>query len=214
MPSPTPPDKVLAAARKFARERFALQRRYAMVLHTDQKHPHVHLVVKAESEDCRRLHIDKEMLRHWREDFARMMTEQGITANTTSRAIRARTPGKTKDSIYRAKQRLASSAVPDRVTDVIRELKSTGTIRDPARSLLAEIRKPIIANWTRTADILAFQDETTLAGEVRYFSRHLPRARTDRERLAAQYLQHVAARRSTSHPVRMYTRQRDEDLTR
>jgi hypothetical protein len=33
MSSPTPPDKVLAAARKFAREKFALQHRYAMVLH-------------------------------------------------------------------------------------------------------------------------------------------------------------------------------------
>jgi type IV secretory pathway VirD2 relaxase len=63
MPSPTPPEKVLAAARKFAREKFALQHRYAMVLHTDQQHPHVHMVVKAESEDGQRLHIDKEMLR-------------------------------------------------------------------------------------------------------------------------------------------------------
>ena len=33
MPSPTPPEKVLAAARTFAREKFAGQHRYAMVLH-------------------------------------------------------------------------------------------------------------------------------------------------------------------------------------
>jgi hypothetical protein len=46
MPAPTPRDKVLNAARKFAREKFA-SHRYAMVLHTDQEHPHVHLVVKA-----------------------------------------------------------------------------------------------------------------------------------------------------------------------
>jgi hypothetical protein len=39
MPSSTPPDKVLAAARKFAREKFALKHRYAMVLHTEQQHP-------------------------------------------------------------------------------------------------------------------------------------------------------------------------------
>jgi hypothetical protein len=50
MPAPTPPEKVLAAARKFARERFGAQHRYAMVLHTDQAHPHVHMVVKAEDE--------------------------------------------------------------------------------------------------------------------------------------------------------------------
>ncbi len=39
MPRPTPPNAVLAAARKFAREKFALQYRYAMVLHTEQQHP-------------------------------------------------------------------------------------------------------------------------------------------------------------------------------
>jgi hypothetical protein len=133
---------------------------------------------------------------------------------TPPRAIRGRTRGKTKDSIYRAKQRLASRAILDRVTDVVRELKSTGTIRDPARSLLTEIRKAVITSWTRTAEILDAQDETTLAGEVRNFARHLPLVLTDRERLAAQYLQHVAARRETSHPVRMNTRQRDDDLTR
>jgi len=79
MPAPTPPEKMLAAARKFTNEKFALQHRYAMALHTDQKHPHVHLVVKAESELGRRLHIDKLLLRQWREDFARMMREQGLS---------------------------------------------------------------------------------------------------------------------------------------
>src|SRR5580692_12181315 len=62
MPAPTPPDKVLAAARKFARQKFA-QHRYAMVLHTHQQHPHVHLVVKAEDEFGRRPHVDKQLLR-------------------------------------------------------------------------------------------------------------------------------------------------------
>jgi hypothetical protein len=50
-------------------------------LHTDQKHPHVHLVVKAEAVRGRRLHIDKQLLRVWREDFARLMSEHGIAAN-------------------------------------------------------------------------------------------------------------------------------------
>jgi hypothetical protein len=54
MPAGTPPAKLLAASREFAREEFALKHRYAMVLHTDQDHPHVHLVVKAVSEDGKR----------------------------------------------------------------------------------------------------------------------------------------------------------------
>jgi hypothetical protein len=52
MPSPTPPDKVLTAARNFAREKFGTQHRYALVLHTDQQHPHVHTVVKAYVSYC------------------------------------------------------------------------------------------------------------------------------------------------------------------
>jgi hypothetical protein len=55
MPAGTPPQKVLKAVKKFAREEFAHQHRYAMALHTEERgkhgmHPHVHLVVKAEHE--------------------------------------------------------------------------------------------------------------------------------------------------------------------
>ena len=39
MPTPTPPEKVLAAARVFAREKFGVRHRYAMVVHTDQAPP-------------------------------------------------------------------------------------------------------------------------------------------------------------------------------
>jgi len=41
---------VLTASRAFAREQIAVKHRYAMILHTAQPHPHVHLVVKAMSE--------------------------------------------------------------------------------------------------------------------------------------------------------------------
>ena len=50
MPAGTPAKEVLEAARNFARDEFALKHRYALVLHTDERHPHVHLVVKAVSE--------------------------------------------------------------------------------------------------------------------------------------------------------------------
>jgi len=47
MPAGTPPEKVLAAVKDFAREEFGAKHRYAMVLHTDEPHPHVHMIVKA-----------------------------------------------------------------------------------------------------------------------------------------------------------------------
>ena len=50
MPKGTPSDKLAAAVRAFALDRFALQHRYAMALHTHQGNPHIHLVVRAVSE--------------------------------------------------------------------------------------------------------------------------------------------------------------------
>ena len=88
MPPGTPPRGVLAAARNFAREEFALKHRYALVLHTDEPHPHVHLVVKAFSEQGSRLNISKATLREWRREFA------GVIARARNRrkCDRARRP--------------------------------------------------------------------------------------------------------------------------
>ncbi len=111
MPAGTPPDKVLAAAKSFAREKFSAHR-YVLALHTHQRHPHVHLIVKAEREtEPGRLHIDKAMLRDWRQDFARAMREQGIAANATPRAARGQTKRATKDVFFRTRERGQSYAL-------------------------------------------------------------------------------------------------------
>lgn len=191
MPPPTPPEKVLAAAKHFAQEKFGLQHRYAMVLHTDQPNPHVHMVVKAESELGHRLHIDKPMLRQWREDFAQAMREQGVEANATPRVVRGRNRGKTPDAIYRAQQRGESRALRERVTSVAQELARTRTVRDPGRDRLVNSRKALIAGWTKIAETLDAQGEIGLAGDVRYFAKTLPRVLTDRERIASQIVAHL-----------------------
>ncbi len=105
MPPGTPPDKVLGAVRVFSREEFALRNRYAMVLHTDEPHPHVHLVVKAIGEDGERLNIRKPMLRRWRHEFARRLREQGIDANATERAARGKAGRTLSDGVYRLSER-------------------------------------------------------------------------------------------------------------
>jgi hypothetical protein len=71
MPPGTPPRKVLEAVKNFAREEFGLKHRYVMVLHTDEPHPHVHMILKATSEQGRRLNIRKATLRQWRSAFRR-----------------------------------------------------------------------------------------------------------------------------------------------
>lgn len=192
MPAPTPPDKVMAAAKIFAREKFGLQHRYVMALHTHQHHPHVHLVVKAEDElGCHRLHIDKEMLREWREDFARYMRDQGIAANATACAVRGQGKRRLKDAIARTQRRGNSYWMREKVESMAAELFSTRTINDPARAKLNETRKTVLRGWFGVADALDAQGEVVLAGDVRYFARHLPPVRTDRERLAEEFIRHL-----------------------
>lgn len=86
-------------------------------------------------------------------------------------------------------------------------MRSTGTVRDPARPRLLETRKAVIANWNATADLLDAQVESTLASEVRYFARHLPPVLTDRERLATQFLRHLA----TKEPIESTTKRNIRD---
>ena len=195
MPAPTPPKAVLAAAKAFAREKFGAKHRYAMALHTHQQHPHVHLVVKAEGHDGRRLHIDKAMLREWRQDFARMMREQGIAANATPRSVRGQTKQGAKDVFYRTRRHARSYALQEQIDVVKRELRATRTISDPARARLLETRNAVVEAWNTVALRLEAQGDVQLGDQVRYFVRHLPPVLTDRERLAVEMVQRARAKR-------------------
>ena len=105
MPNGTPPDKLQRAVRVFAREKFGFRHRYVMALHTDQGHPHVHMVVRAMSEEGKRLNIRKATLREWRHDFANHLREQGVAANATERAVRGKIKSRKTDGIHRAMMR-------------------------------------------------------------------------------------------------------------
>jgi Relaxase/Mobilisation nuclease domain len=201
MPRPTPPEKVLAAAKAFAREKFAVKHRYALVLHTHQEHPHVHLVVKAEGHDGRRLHIDKATLREWREDFAHLMRAQGVAANATPRVARGRSKGSTKHAVFRTRPS-RSHALRARVHSIATELSETRTVTDPARATLVKTRKAVLAGWERVAAALDAQGEMELAGDVRYFAQHLPPVLTDRERLAQDYIRHLRTQTKGQHAER------------
>jgi hypothetical protein len=197
MPAPTPLHKILAAAKIFAREKFGATHRYAMVLHTHQQHPHVHLVVKAEDEfGRRRLHIDKAMLREWRQDFARTMREQGVPANATSRSARGQSKRALRDAAYRAIRGGRSDSIRAKAQGIAKELSATGAIRDPARGKLLETRKAVVTGWMGIAATLDAQGEIVLAGDVRYFANHLPKVLTDRERLAEDFLTFVNRQKS------------------
>ena len=188
MPAGTPPEGLLRSARTFARETFGAQHRHAMVLHTDEPHPHVHLVVKAVSEEGVRLNIRKATLREWRREFARHLRAQGISANATDKAVRGSTRANLSDGKYRAMQRDASRRILEHegATDI--ERKTAGMERKSAsevssRESLLHTRDQVERGWMAVAEILERQGEPDLAWYVRRFTETLPPVRTDRELL-------------------------------
>jgi hypothetical protein len=188
MPAGTPAKGVLAASRAFAREQFALKNRYAMVLHTDQPHPHVHVVVKVMGEQGRRLNIRKATLREWRLEFARHLREQKINANATQRAVRGENKTPKRDGIYRAMRRGESTYMRNRVEAVARNLFAGGWWIDPGKATLLKTRKEIDRGWGAVCEILERQGQFDLADGARRFSRNMGPPLSDGEQLAAELI--------------------------
>jgi len=196
MPAGTPPEKLLAATQKFAREKFALQHRYAMVLHTDQGHPHVHLVVKAQSEDGQRLTIRKATLRAWREDFAGILRELGVAANATPAALRGRPKDRKPDGIYRALKRGQSTFLRRKVERVAEELQHGRLAPEPGKARLLATRGRVVEDWIATTALVRAQGQESLAQRVEAYVRRMPAVATEKELLAKGLLAQVAAQRS------------------
>jgi hypothetical protein len=191
MPLGTPPEKVLAAVKDFAREEFALKHRYAMALHTDTPQPHVHVVIKAVSEEGRRLHIRKSTLREWRLGFARHLRAQGVPANATARHVRGETSIRRPDAIHRANLRGESTYVRARGEAVAAELARGGLRVEDAKEALMESRSEIRRGWLTLGEILIRQGQLELATHVERFLGTMPPPRTEKEQIAIGVRNHA-----------------------
>lgn len=203
MPKGIAPDKVLRAAQVFAREKFALKQRYAVALHDDQGHPHVHMVVKAVSEQGVRLYIRKPMLREWRRDFAQHLRDLGVEANATERAVRGESRITKRDGIHRAMLRGQSTHMRARANVIGRDLAAARLTPDSGKRVLLETRKAVLDGWRGLADVLDRGGDPHLAGLVRCFAESMPPPLTEKERMARQVEAHILDRRiSEQSPTR------------
>jgi hypothetical protein len=193
MPPGTPPDKVLAAVRNFAREEFWGQHRYAFVLHTDEDHPHVHVVLKAVSEQGVRVNIKKATLRHWRSEFARNLRLLGVPANATERAIRGQSRKAMKDGIYRASLRGASTYIRAQAEAVASELLKGNFREEPGKRTLTETRKRVAGAWRAVATKLTEQGGRD-AASIERFVNEMPPPWTEREWIAHALRQRLSSR--------------------
>jgi hypothetical protein len=214
MPPGTPPKKVLAAVKNFAREEFGLKYRYAIVLHTDEPHPHVHMIVKALGKDGQRLNIRKATLREWRGQFARHLRELGVSANATQRVVRGKPWTQKPDGIHRARMRGASTHYQRKSEAAARGLTQPNGLPDAGKEQLVATRNAVVAGWRAVSEDLARQGHLDLASEVSAFAASLPPALTEKELLQREWLESGKRDQmrdvSVAHPDRSAPRDREE----
>jgi len=191
MPKGTDAKKLFAAAKAFAGNQFADKHRYAMVLHTHQGNPHVHLVVKAKSEQGQRIYIRKATLQAWREDFAKELRVRGISANATRRVIRGQTKSARKTPIQRAAMRGESTFMERLAREIGSEIRVGKLKAEPGKAAILGTRENVVRDWELTARRLEAQGERLLAADVRDFMKGMPPPRTNREHVAAGILREI-----------------------
>ena len=214
--------------KKFAREEFAHQHRYAMALHAEEKgkhgmHPHVHLVVKAEHEyGGSRLNPRKADLQRWRERFAEYLTELGVAATATRREDRGFVKTHKKTPIYRAAHRkpknpgtsgqpsTLNTAAGDSVfmrkklEAVKRELRTTGKVadRDAYRSLL-NVRAQVNERYGEAILWLRGQGREDEARRFELMHRNLPPVRSEKQLIADALIAQQPAEKSRDSELRL-----------
>lgn len=193
MPAGTPPEKVLAAAQKFAREKFWGEHQYMMVLHepkTDThkkpaEHPHVHLVVKAENNQGKRLYIRKATLEEWRQDFAHYMREQGVEAMATPREVRGTTMKAKKTKVYHAEKRGESTVLKKKLAEVSRELQGE-IVEKPWEDAISARRVAVVRALLGAAQEMKTAGDPQLAVALGQYAQDLPPLTTERDVLKRQ----------------------------
>lgn len=160
MPPGTSRAGVKEAARAFAAAQFGGNHSYVFVEHTDEKHPHVHLVVKARGRDGKRLNPRKADLQQWRERFAEALHAQGIVANATPRRARGARQQSTRKDVYRGRERSGQSArgrkiapkLSPEVAQAYRQvLEALGTSTDAEDRALARQVASFVAETTEAS---------------------------------------------------------------
>lgn len=187
MPPGTDRAAVKNAARQFAAEQFG-NHQYVFAAHEDEKHPHVHLAVKAVDKSGVRMNPRKADLQAWREHFADKLREQGIAANATPRRARGVVQKAEKQAVrwidkqHREGKRSAPSrAKAGRAAAVAQELAGKGAHANPAAGAITERRKKTVHAYGQLARALAQSPDAAdkqLALNIVGFVQSMPQIRS------------------------------------
>ncbi|ACT51616.1 relaxase/mobilization nuclease domain-containing protein [Methylovorus glucosotrophus] len=192
MPPGTDRAAVTLAAREFAHQEFRLNYSYVFATHDDEKHPHVHLCVKAMGKDGVRLNPRKADLQHWRELFAEKLREFGIEANATRRPVRGVTKRPRKQAVVHLEKRGLMSLQREALTQAATAfIRSGNPISNPLSAKILRTRQFVVASWNAIGHALQAQGDSKLSAEVKAFVEALPPAESVGERLEQQLLAQI-----------------------
>lgn len=221
MPPGTDRAAVKNAAREFASELFS-NHQYVFAAHDDEKHPHVHLTVKAVDMEGVRMNPRKADLQYWREIFAEKLKEQGIEANATPRQVRGVVKKAEKQVVRRIDRDYAEGKrkEPSRVTvaqraAAVAEVKG-GTIHvNPALENIRAQRKQTQKGYGEVARALVAGDESDklLAVQVVQFVQNMPPLTTKHAELVAA-MKREGQRDKQAEPVKEQGRADDQGRSR
>ena len=191
MPPGTDRPSVKEAARAFAQEQFK-DYQYVLVAHNDEKHPHVHLCVKAVDRYGIRLNPRKGDLQFWREQFAEKMRDQGIAANATPRQSRGIVQKAEKQVIRHLDRSFQhnESDTPSRISQAQKQaakldINNTKQHVNPAKENIQKTRRNVQIAYGQIARYLAKgnADDKQLALNIAHFVKTMPLPVTKHEAL-------------------------------
>ncbi|HRJ63725.1 relaxase/mobilization nuclease domain-containing protein [Brevundimonas sp. UBA2416] len=189
MPAGTDPIRVRDSARAFAQATFGERFPWVFALHTDDRHPHVHLTVRMLGRKGERLNPRKADLQAWREGFAWALRARGVEAEATPRRARGVTKKAERLPVRKLRERFVAGTGPvPRVLAAAAEEAAVREEKAPAwRRALRE--RQLRIRWAFVAESLSLgrsdrAQDRARAATIEQFVRSLPPVETRRDEIA------------------------------
>ncbi|MDB6014058.1 MAG: relaxase [Gammaproteobacteria bacterium] len=143
MPPGTPPPLLLEAVRKLARMQFGSDHRHALILHTDEPHPHVHVIateraVRGQNKTPKPDGIYRAAERG-ESSYVRDRMRRADTAAASKEAL-VRTRGYVVDGWRAVSERLRADGYPNLANHVDRFLAQMPSVRTDAEIVSDQVR--------------------------------------------------------------------------
>lgn len=196
MPPGTDRLGVTRAARDFARVQFGGSHDYVFATHDDDKHPHVHIVVRAKDYGGKRLNPRKADLQQWREVFAEKLNEHGIEANATNRIARGVNRKTVKRTVIEAEKQ-------GRALPFYRDPNLTDLPGSPAFEASAKTFLKVRQSYQKIAEGLSASpdpEDQKLAADVRGFLMGMPAERRTQSLAELERLAQLSDKRPEMSP--------------